>query len=262
MNIVVFIKQVPDTNDVKWTANNNIDRTQMESIMNPVDKQAVQAALLLKNSYNAHITVITMGPCKSVEVLKEAVAMRADDAAILCDSKFAGSDTCATSKVLAAAIQNKYPDTDLILFGQSAIDGETAQTGPSTAARLNLPVVSNVNEITDIQNDSVTVNTENETEKSVYKINLPAVLCINNYVYQPEVPRISGYIHAHDYNYKMYNIYELNLPENSAGIKGSPTFVSKVYRTNEKRECKIIDITKEENYCFDVISEIKEVTEN
>ncbi len=149
----MFIKQVPDTNDVKWTPNNNIDRTQMESIMNPVDKQAIETALRLKDSYTAHTAAITMGPMKSVEILKEAIAMGIDDAVLLCDSKFAGSDTCATSKVLASVVNEKFPDTNLILFGQSAIDGETSQTGPSTAVRLNMPCISHVNEITDISDN-------------------------------------------------------------------------------------------------------------
>ena len=125
MKIVVFIKQVPDTTDVKWTKDNNIDRTQMESIMNPVDKQAVELALKLKEQYNSTITAITMGPNKAIEVLKESVAMGVDDAVLLCDPKFAGSDTCATSKVLASAIKEKFPDTDLILFGQSTLGGNT-----------------------------------------------------------------------------------------------------------------------------------------
>ena len=144
MNIVVFVKQVPDTNDVKWTENNNIDRTNMESVINPADRQALEAALILKDRYGATISAIAMGPAKAVEVLKEAIAMGVDDAFLLCDSKFAGSDTCATSKVLAAAVKEKLPQTDLILFGQTAIDGETGQTGPSTATRLGLTSIYNV----------------------------------------------------------------------------------------------------------------------
>ena len=256
----MFIKQVPDTTDVKWTENNNIDRAQMESIMNPVDRQAIEAALRLEG--RAHTAAVTMGPSKSVEVLKEAIACGVDDAALLCDSKFAGSDTCATSKVLAAAIRKIYPDTDLILFGQSAIDGETSQTGPSTAVRLNMPFICNVNEITGVEDNFVFVNTETEAVKASYKINLPCVLCINNYVFQPTLPRIQGYINAHDYNYKSYNLYELNLPETQTGIKGSPTYVSKVYKTGEKRNCRIIDTDTLKDYSYSVIKEIKKTMEN
>ena len=123
MNIVVFIKQVPDTTDVKWTANNNIDRANTESVLNPVDKEALEAAIKLKEKYNAKVTAVSMGPNKAIEVLKEAIALGADDAALLNDSKFIGSDTCATSKVLASAVKAKFSSADLLLFGQSASDG-------------------------------------------------------------------------------------------------------------------------------------------
>jgi electron transfer flavoprotein beta subunit len=237
----VFIKQVPDTTDVKWTENNNIDRTKMESILNPVDKQSLEAALRLKEQYNAHITAITMGISKAVEILKEAIAMGVDDAYLLSDSKFAGSDTCATSKVLTACIKEKFNDTDLILFGQSAIDGETSQTGPSVATRLNFPFLTHVNEICELKENKITVSTETEKEKSTYKIELPAVLCIENYMYSPRLPRINGYIKSQKYDYKSFNLYELKLYVTQTGVKGSPTYVSKVYKTNEYRNCKLFE---------------------
>ena len=257
----MFIKQVPDTNDVKWTQNNNIDRSKMDSIMNPVDKQAIQAALNLKEQYSAHTTAVTMGPSKSIDILKEAIAMGIDDAALLCDPQFAGSDTCATSRVLSAAIKEKFPETDLVLFGQSAIDGETSQTGPSTAARLNMPFACHVNEIVEVKEDVITVKTENESEKNMYDIKLPAVLCINNYVFLPELPRINGYIKAHDYKYKTYNIFELRIKAGTTGVKGSPTYVSSVYKTEEHRNCNIINTAENKEYAYDVIKQIKETME-
>lgn len=258
----MFIKQVPDTNDVKWTQNNNIDRTKMECILNPADRQAIEASLRLKEEYNANITAITMGPNKAIDVLKEAIAMGVDDAVILCDSKFAGSDTCATSRVLSAAVKEKFPNTDLILFGQSAIDGETSQTGPSTAVRLNLPFICHVNEITNITDNVITVNTETETQKTTSKINLPAVICIDNYVFKPRIPKINGYINAHEHNYKSFNLYELNIKENQTGIKGSPTYVSSVYKTNDNRNCNVIETKEQENYATELIKEIKQVMEH
>ena len=197
-----------------------------------------------------------MGPNKAVEVLKEAIAMGIDDAVLLCDPKFAGSDTCATSKVLASVIKEKFPQTDLIIFGQSAIDGETSQTGTSTAVRLNMPFVTHVKEIVDLEENSIIVNSETETNKTTFKMELPAVLCINNYVFPPRLPRINGYIKAKDYNYITYNLYELNLMDNETGVKGSPTYVSKVYRTNDTRNCTFY----ETDYEYSVIKTIKEVT--
>ena len=257
MNIVVFVKQVPDTNDVKWTENNNIDRTNMESVINPADRQALEAALILKDRYGATVTAVTMGPAKSVEVLKEAIAMGVDDAFLLCDSKFAGSDTCATSKVLTAAVKEKLPEADLILFGQTAIDGETGQTGPSTATRLGLTSISNVVEIIEINENSIIVNTETEKEKTTLKTELPCALCIHNYVFKPRVPRINGYIKAQDYNYKSYNIYDLNLKPEETGVKGSPTYVSKVFKNQEGRNCKFIDF-EEEDSLQKIVKEILE----
>ena len=248
----MFIKQVPDTDDVKWTLNNNIDRANTESILNPFDKQALQAAISLKNKYYAKVNAISMGPYKALDVLKEAIAMGADEAALLSDKKFVGSDTCATSKVLAASIYEKFCDADLILFGQSASDGETAQTGPSTAVRMNMPFITHVNEILEVENGYVTVNTETENEKVTAKIKLPAVLCINNYVMKPELPKIDGYVKAHNYNYKIYNMFELKIKEDETGVKGSPTYVSKVYKTQEGRNCKMTDTNE-------VLKVIKEV---
>ena len=227
----------------------------MESIMNPVDKQAIEAALKLKEQYDVHTIAITMGPNKAIDVLKEAIAMGIDDAVLLCDSKFAGSDTCATSKVLASVIKEKFPQTDLILFGQSAIDGETSQTGTSTAVRLNMPFITHVKEIVSIEENAISVNSETEATKTSYKVNLPAVICVNNYVFPPRVPRINGYIKAQDYNYTTYNLYELNLMDNETGVKGSPTYVSKVYRTNDTRNCTFY----EADYEYSVIETIKEV---
>lgn len=257
MNIAVFVKQVPDTTDVKWTQNNNIDRTKMDSVINPVDREAIEAALRLKEQTGAKVTVVTMGPKKAEEVLKEAIAMGSDDAFLLCDSKFAGSDTLATSKILSAAIKELLPDTKIIIFGQSAADGETGQTGPCVAARLNLPSVGHVSDITEVSEESITVISENEKERTTLKIMLPAVLCIHNYVFLPRIPRVCGYMNAQDYNYITYNIYDINLLENETGLKGSPTYVSKVFKCEDTRHGKMFDF---DETCFkEIFKEIKKV---
>lgn len=237
----MFIKQVPDTNDVKWTENNNIDRSKMECIMNPVDKQALEAALRIKEYMDASVTAVTMGPEKAKNILEEAIAMGVDDAFLLCDSKFAGSDTLATSKILSSAIKELLPDTDLIICGQSAIDGETGQTGFCTAARLNMPCYGNVSEITEITDNYITVVSDTDKNKITCKMQLPAFICINNYIFKPRLPLITGYIKAQNYNYKIYNIYDLNLRENETGFKGSPTYVSKVFKCEDVRHGIIYD---------------------
>lgn len=241
MNITVFIKQIPDTNDVKWTENNNIDRIQTDSIMNPVDKTAIEAALRIKEANNSKITIVTMGPKKAEAVLKEAIAMGADEAILLCDSKFAGSDTLATSKILAASIKEILPDTDILIFGKSAADGETGQTGPCVAARLNIPFISDITDIIEITDKDITVNSETENEKNIIKCQYPLVLCINNYIYKPRLPRIAGYIKAKDYIYKTFTIEDLKLTSGETGIKGSPTYVSQIFKCEDTRNGKIFD---------------------
>lgn len=257
MKIAVFIKQVPDTTDVKWTKNNNIDRINMDSVMNAVDKEALEAAIRLKEQYNAKITAVTMGPKKAEEILKEAIAMGCDDAFLLCDSKFAGSDTLATSKVLCAAVKELMPDFDIIFFGQSAADGETGQTGPCIAARLNIPFVSRVSEISEILDGKVTVISDSENEKITLNVKMPCAIIIKNYIYSPRIPRIEGYIKAQDYNYQAYNIYDINLPESDAGLKGSPTYVSKVFRCEDTRNGKMFDF--HENDFNEIYEEIRKV---
>ena len=229
----------------------------MDSVINPVDKEAIEAALRIKEQLDAKVTVVTMGPKKAEDVLKEAVAMGVDDAFLLCDSKFAGSDTLATSKVLSASIKELLPDTKLIIFGQSAQDGETGQTGPCVAARLNLPSVGHVSEIVEITEEKITVVSETDKEKITLNVTLPAVLCIYNYVYPPRIPRVCGYVKAQDYNYVTYNMYDINVMDSETGLKGSPTYVSKVFKCNDTRNGMLFDAG--ETSVSEIYQEIKKV---
>ncbi len=255
MNIVLFIKQVPDTNDVKWTEKNNIDRTRMESILNPVDRQAIECSLFFKDKYNAHITAISMGPGSAKAILSEALAMGVDDAILLNDSLFMGSDTCATSRVLSSVIKEKLPQTDLIIFGQSAIDGETSQTGPSVAARLNLPFVTHINKIISYEDGKISLTSDTETKIVEYKIQTPCVICVNNFSVEPRLAKIGGYIKAQNYNIPVYKHNDLNLNPLETGIKGSPTWVKNVYKSPEGRICSFIDIN-DKNNCYEKIREL------
>ena len=253
MEIAVFIKQVPDTTDVKWTKDNNIDRTNMDSIINPEDKSAIECALILKEKLNAHTTAITMGPQKAQNVLSEAIAMGIDDAILLCDSKFAGSDTCATSNVLSAVIKTNILEAKIILFGQTAIDGETGQTGVSTAVKLNVPFITRVSEIIDANENEIIVISENEQEKITYKATLPVALCISNFKQKPRLAKIDGYIKAQEYNYTCAKHTDINIQQEETGIKGSPTYVSKVYKNEDGRCCKYLESTDTKS----IINEIK-----
>lgn len=230
----------------------------MESIMNPVDRQAIEASLQIKEKTNAYVIAITMGPGKAQRVLEEAKAMGVDEAYLLFDAKFAGSDTCATSLVLSSMIKSRMADTNIIIFGQSAIDGETGQTGTSTAARLNFPCISHVTSIVNVNEEEIEVISESEKERETSKAKFPVALCINNFEHKPRIPKIEGYIKAKDYYYNILNASDIYLDASQIGVKGSPTYVSKVYRNETNRNCEFID-TKQENHIKELADKIKGV---
>lgn len=233
LNIVVFIKQVPDTNDIKWTENNTIDRNGLESILNPKDGAAIEMALKLKDRYGAKVTAVTMGPFQAETVLRLALAMGADDAYLLTDRKFSGADTVATARVLAQIIKDKLTDTDLIICGQVAIDGETGQTGPSIAAQLNFPQITWVEDIVMYEDNKLTIKRETEKYTDTIVASLPLLVCVNSSI-EPRLPKIDGYIKAQQYHCNSVSLEGLNLSAEEVGLKGSPTYVSKVFKPENK----------------------------
>jgi electron transfer flavoprotein beta subunit len=158
MNIIVCIKQVPDTKDVRLDPKTNtMAREGVESIMNPFDRNALEEGVRLKEQHGGTVTVISMGPPQAEAVLREAVACGADEAVLVSDRAFAGADTWATTYTLGKAIEKIGP-FDLIICGKQAIDGDTAQVGPGLAKRLNIPYVSYVRKISGVENEFLSVH--------------------------------------------------------------------------------------------------------
>jgi electron transfer flavoprotein beta subunit len=241
MQIVLCIKQVPDTADIKWTENNTIQREGVESIINPFDMYAIETALRLKEKIkDVHITVITMGPPQAEEILKKSIAMGADEGFLLSDRKFAAADTVATSRTLAKAIQEKMPDADLIICGQFAIDGDTAQTGPSIAQHMNIPQVTYVKEITGYKEGVLTVKREVEDGTEILSVQLPALLCMLKCDYEPRRTMINGFIRAQKSQVNSYSMEDVNLSPEEVGMKGSPTYVSRAFRPEQKQGGEVI----------------------
>lgn len=241
MRIALCIKQVPDTADIKWTENNTIQREGVESIINPFDTYAIETAVRLKEKIkDVHITVLSMGPPQAEEILKKAISMGVDEGFLVSDRKFAGADTIATSRTLAKAIKEEIGDVDLIICGQFATDGDTAQTGPSIAQHLNLPQVTYVKEITGYKEGILTVKREVEDGTEIVKVKLPAVLCMLKCDYEPRRPRIDGFIRAHQAQIKNYGMEDINLSAEEVGMKGSPTYVSKAFRPEQKKGGEVI----------------------
>ena len=237
MKIVVCIKQVPDTSDIKWTENNTMQREGVESIINPFDLYAVEQALHIKKKLdNVEITALSMGPLQAEEILKYAISLGCDNGVLLTDKKFAGADTYATGKTLAAGI--KLLGYDLILCGQFAIDGDTAQTGPSIASQLGIPQVTFVKNLERYDVNSLYAIRELEDGEETVKVELPAVICILKGDYETTRPSINGIKKAQNSLITKYSLEDIGLTAEDVGIKGSPTYVSKAFRPEHNRgEC-------------------------
>ncbi len=248
MNIIVCIKQVPDTTDIRWTENNTIQREGVESIINPYDVYALETALdIKKRCENVKITVITMGPLQAEEILRKAIALGCDDAALISDKKFAGADTYATSKTIAGVIKNKLGSFDLIICGQFATDGDTAQTGPGIAYNLDIPQVTYVKNIEKCENEnSLIVKREIEDGIETVEVKLPALLCVLKQDKEPSRAKINGIIKAQNADIKIYTLEDTGLSSEETGLKGSPTYVSKAFRPESKRgECRMAESVDE-----------------
>ncbi|MGL5245724.1 MAG: electron transfer flavoprotein subunit beta/FixA family protein, partial [Sarcina sp.] len=183
MNIVVCLKQVPDTTVVKIDpVTGTLIRDGVPSIINPEDKHALEEALRLKDKEDAKITVISMGPPQAETALREALCMGADEAILITDRAFAGADTLATSRALAGAL--KKIDYDIIFAGRQAIDGDTAQVGPEIAEHLNIPQITYVQSV-EVKEDGLVVNRALENGYELIKVNTPVLLTAIKELNQP-----------------------------------------------------------------------------
>ncbi|OGB87704.1 electron transfer flavoprotein subunit beta [candidate division WOR-1 bacterium RIFCSPLOWO2_02_FULL_46_20] len=228
MNIIVCIKQVPDTAEVRINPETNtLVREGVPSIVNPFDENAVEAALKLKETHGGKITVITMGPPQAAEALKICIAMGADEVFLVSDRAFAGSDTWATSYTLSRAIK-KIGDFDLILCGKQAIDGDTAQVGPGIAEWLGIPQVTFAIKI-EISNKIARVERLLEENNEVVTCPLPAVITVVKQINEPRLPSLKGMMRAKKAEVKTLSAQAIGAKEKNTGLKGSPTQVVKIF---------------------------------
>ena len=241
MKIALCIKQVPDTSDIKWTEHNTIQREGVESIINPYDVYALEAALQIKNTCkDVEITALTMGPLQAEDMLKKAIAVGVDNGALITDKKFAGADTYATGKTLANAIKTAVPDFNIIICGQFAIDGDTAQTGPSIANHLNLPQITFVKEVLECGEDYIVVTRQADDGIETLKAKLPVLLCVLQNNKEPARARINGVKKAMRTEIRKYSLADIGLNPEEVGLKGSPTYVSKAFRPMVEHKCEKI----------------------
>lgn len=256
MKIVVCIKQVPDTTEIKLDpVTGTLIRDGVPSIMNPDDKGGLEFALQLKDQYGAHVTVVTMGPPQAEAILREAYAMGVDRAILLSDRKFGGADTLATSNTIAAAL--RALDYDLIITGRQAIDGDTAQVGPQIAEHLDLPQVTYVESLTFDGNKTFTVKKSTEDGYQMVEVDAPCVFTALASGVKPRYMSVRGIVEAYDHEVEVWNYSNITVDEKKIGLNGSPTRVFKSFTKGVKAAGQIYEVEPAEAVDI-IISKLKE----
>jgi len=229
MNVIVCIKQVPSSTKVSIDpVTNTIVRDARQSVINPVDCRALETALMLKDKYGAHVSVLSMGIPAVKELLLDALSRGADKAYLLTDRAFAGSDTLATSYALSLAIRS-MGKFDLVLCGKMAVDGDTAQIGPELAQHLDIFHVTDVSDISEVSSDHIICHRSCADSKQVIKSPLPCLLTINDGAPDLHFSSISGVRRSLSLPYSELNAAALNADTSRTGLAGSPTQVVKTY---------------------------------
>jgi len=245
VKIIVCIKQVPDTAEVKINPETGtLIREGVPSIINPYDMHAIEAGLQIKEKLGGTVTVLTMGPPQADSALRDAISMGADDAVLLSDRAFAGSDTWATSYTLSKAIEKL--GADIIICGKQAIDGDTAQVGPEVAEFLNIPHVSYIRKIEDITQSTIRVQRLMDEGYDVVESTLPVLLTVVKELNEPRFPSLRGKMAAKKAEIKKWGSSDIQADESSIGLKGSPTRVKNIFAPGAKKDRKMLEGTPEE----------------
>ena len=243
MKILVFVKQVPDTDDVKLDPKTgNLRRDGVKSMMNPLDANAVEAALQLREKHGGTVTVVTMGLPMAEETLKKALGMGCDDAYLLSDRPFGGADTLATAYVLSKAAE-KIGGYDLILFGRHAVDGDTAQTGPAVAAFLGIPQVTLASSI-EVDNGWVVCDRLLGETRQRVRAKLPAAVTVCGEINKPRYATPINIMRAQKKPRTTWTAADLECDLSCTGSAGSPSSTKKVFEP-EKRNANTIYFTGE-----------------
>lgn len=240
MRIVVCIKQVPDTPEVRINPETNtLIRDGVPSIINPYDVHAIEAGLQIREKAGGKVTVITMGPPQAESALRDAIAMGVDDAVLLTDRAFAGADTWATSYTLSMAVEKL--GADIILCGKQAIDGDTAQVGPEMAEFLNVPHISYIRKIDDVRSDSITVQRLMDDGYDVVESSIPVLLTVVKEINAPRLPSLKGRMAAKKAEIKKWTSSDIGADKGCIGLQGSPTQVKKIFAPGTKKDRKMLE---------------------
>lgn len=262
MNIIVCVKQVPNTNEVKINKETGtLIREGVESIINPDDKNALEAALAIKEQVGGKVTLLSMGPAQAQAALKEGLAMGADEVYLLSDRAFGGSDTWATATIIAAAIE-KIGNYDLIFCGRQAIDGDTAQVGPEVAEFLGIPQVTYAKNVK-VDGKDLVVTRYTEDADFVIRVQTPCLLTAIKELNDPRFPTVAKIFEAYDQqkdNVKVITFADIDVDPTQIGLKGSPTNVFRSFVPVKDKHSEIIEGMNEKekaNTLMDKLFELK-----
>ena len=241
MNVIVCIKQVPGTTEVKMNKETNtIIREGIKSIINPFDTFAIEEALRIKDKFNSKVTGLSMGIPDTSILLKEAMSLGVDEAYLLSDRAFAGADSLATAYTLSMGI--KYiNDYDLIICGKQATDGDTAQVGPSLAGKLNIPYITYVSEIQELKDGYIKCKRLIENGYEIIESTLPALITVVEDINVPRLPSIKNLRESFYKKVTMLTANDINADTTLTGINGSPTQVVKTFIPEYDITSEIID---------------------
>lgn len=235
MRFIVCIKQVPDTTDIKIDpVTNTLVREGVESILNPFDTYAIEEAVRLKEEHGGTVIAISMGPPQVEAALRETVSLGVDEIYLLSDRKFAGADTWATSYTLAAAIKH-LGEYNLILTGQQAIDGDTAQVGPGIAAHLDIPQTCFVRKIESFSEGKVRLQRLMEEGVDTLEMELPGLITVVREINNPRLPSLRGKRQARNAELNVLTADDLGLDESLTGLNGSPTQVVNIFTPKHEK---------------------------
>lgn len=246
MNIIVCIKQVPETTEVKINPQTNtLMREGVKSVINPFDMYAIEEGTRLKEKTGGKVIILTMGPPQAERALREAISLGADEGILLSDRAFAGSDTWATSYTLSCAIK-KIKDFDLIICGKQASDGDTAQVGPGIAAHLDLPQITYVKKIEELKDKTIKAQRMTEDGYEIIEAPLPALITVVKEINTPRLPSLKGVIRSKQAKITCWTHKDIEAEPLNIGLNGSPTQVAKIFTPPPRESGQMLSGTVEE----------------
>ncbi len=240
MNIVVCLKQVPGTTEVKINPQTNtLVRQGIKNIINPFDSYALEEGVRLREKQGGKVTAISMGPSQAADMLREAVALGADEAVLLSDAAFAGADTWATSYTLAGAVRKLGP-FDLVICGRQSSDGDTAQVGPELAEMLSIPFIAYVSQVQQVGASEMRLKRMIDEGYEIVQTPLPCLITVNKEINQPRLPSLRGLARSKSAKIPVWGAVDLGLEPERVGLAGSSTQVVKIFSPERLKKARML----------------------